>query len=508
MNTEHDPYGRFLENRLRAEKTLTELREAFRCYHAGQMGPAGKICDTILEHSPKQADALHLSGLIALDMGDDDIAVARIRRAIEEDPGNPMFHNNLGLAFEKCRELDKAISCYQKAVKLDTGSYEAYTNLGNAFKAQGKFKKAIGCYKKALEVKPDCAEALLNLVDTQKLKSADRVTLLEQATRMVEQDLTENDSILVNFALGKLYNDEGMFDKAFKHYRRANKLKRGNVRFDGRRHRDYVSRIIETFSADFFTPRQSWGSDSDLPIFIFGMPRSGTTLVEQIIASHPQVFAGGELQFFLKTALELSSILETDLNYPECAGSIHAETAKNIGAVYLKKARELKGFSKHHGRMTDKNPFNFLHLGLIFLVFPRARFIHCQRHPLDTCLSVFFHKFTVGNDFAYDLREVGSYYGEYQRLMAHWGSVLPARIFELKYEDLVRRQEDISREVLAFCGLKWDPRCLDFHQNKRAVFTGSTWQVRQPIYSTSCGRWQHYDRFIGPLKEVLSDLVS
>jgi tetratricopeptide (TPR) repeat protein len=504
---DEDLYGRFVTDRLHAEKILTELVEAIHFYQAGQLAEAEEVCDRILELSPKQADALHLSGLIALQMGNQDKATARIGQAIKEDPSNPAFYNNLGLAFEKRRQLEKAISCYQKAVRLDPGSFEAYTNMGNAFKAQGKFDKGIGCYKKALEAKPDCAEALLNLVDTQKLQRSDRKYFLQQAEQMVGQDLSEDDSIVVNFALGKLYNDQGIFDTAFKHYRIANKLKHRKVKFDVQSHTDYVSRIIETFSKDFFAQRQLWGSDSDLPIFIFGMPRSGTTLVEQIIASHPYVFGGGELQFFMQTEQELSSILETDLNYPECASWIHPETAKNLGEVYVKKARKLTGFSKYHFRTTDKNPFNFLHLGLMYLVFPKAHFIHCQRHPLDTCLSIYFHKFTTGNYFAYDLGDVGFYYREYQRLMDHWRKVLPVSIYELKYEDLVQHQEAISRKLVEFCGLEWDADCLNFHENKRPVFTGSIWQVRQPIYGTSCGRWQHYDKFLGPLKDVLQNLI-
>ncbi|UCG81793.1 MAG: sulfotransferase [Desulfobacterales bacterium] len=504
---EDDLYGRFITDRLQAEKTLTALREAIHCYQSGQLSEAEKICDRILEINPRQADALHLSGLIAFQIGDQDKAAARIGQAIEEDPGNAMYYNNLGLAFEKRRQLEKAIPCYQKAVQLDPGSFEAYTNMGNALKAQGNFEAGILCYKKALGVKPDCAEALLNLVDTQELRRPDAKHYLQLAEQIVEQDLSEDDAIRVNFALGKLHHDLGSFDEAFKHYHLANKLKRRKVMFNTQSHRDYVSRIIETFSNDFFAQRQSWGSDSDLPIFIFGMPRSGTTLVEQIIASHPYVFGGGELQFFIQTEQKLSSILETDLDYPECASWIHPETAKNIGEVYVKKARKLTGLSKYHFRITDKNPFNFLHLGLIYLVFPRAHFIHCQRHPLDTCLSVFFHKFTTGNYFAYDLTDLGSYYREYQRLMEHWRKVLPVSICELKYEDLVQHQEEISREVVAFCGLKWDPKCLDFHQSERPVFTGSIWQVRQPMYRTSCGRWQNYDKFLDPLKEVLKALI-
>jgi hypothetical protein len=237
------------------------------------------------------------------------------------------------------------------------------------------------------------------------------------------------------------------------------------------------------------------------------MPRSGTTLVEQIIASHPEVYGGGELQFFMQTEQKLPAVLEVNSDYPACVNRIHPKTARNLGEVYVSKASNLTGFSKGQVRITDKNPFNFLHLGLISLALPGAHFIHCQRHPIDTCLSAYFHKFTTGNEFAYDLEEVGGYYREYQRLMEHWREVLPVRLFELTYEDLVRDQEEMSRELIDFCGLKWDSACLEFHENQRPVFTGSTWQVRQPMYRTSCGRWQKYDEFLGPLKEVLRDLI-
>lgn len=360
-----DLYGQFVTDRLQTEKTLTELREALHCYQAGWLSAAEEICDRLLEMSPRQADALHLSGLIALQMGKHDKAVARIGRAVKEDPDNRMFHNNLGLAFEKHRQLNEAISCYRKAVGLDPNSFEAYTNMSNELKARGNFEEEIGCYKKALEVKPDCAEALLSLVDTQKVPPTDAEYFLHQAERMAVRDMSEDDSVLINFALGKLYHDQVMFDTAFKHYRIANELKHTKVKFNAESHTKYVSRIIETFSEDLFAERQSWGSDSDLPIFIFGMPRSGTTLVEQIIATHPHVFGGGELQFFVQTEQKLSSILESDLNYPEYASLIHPETARDIGQVYVKKAGRIIGFSKFHSRMTDKNPFNFLHLGLI-----------------------------------------------------------------------------------------------------------------------------------------------
>jgi hypothetical protein len=244
-----------------------------------------------------------------------------------------------------------------------------------------------------------------------------------------------------------------------------------------------------------------------MPIFIFGMPRSGTTLVEQIIASHPNVYGGGELQFFNQMDQNLVSILKSNERYPECMHFIDNQTAYDMAELYIKKTREIVGLSKDYIRISDKNPFNFYHLGLISLLFPKASFIHCQRHPLDTCISIYFQHFLAGNYFAYDLRELGQYYLEYLKLMNHWREVLTISIFELKYEDIVQHQEDVSRKLIEFCGLEWDSACLDFYKKERPVFTASNWQVRQPIYTASCGRWQNYEQFLNPLKELLADFI-
>ncbi len=319
--------------------------------------------------------------------------------------------------------------------------------------------------------------------------------------------MSENALIPVYFAMGKLCDKLEMFKESFEYYRFGNKLRRGQFEFNIDSNVDYVSRIIETFSADFIEHRKSWGSDSEMPIFIFGMPRSGTTLAEQILASHPNVYGRGELQFFNQMDQNLPSILKVNERYPECLNFIDDQTAYTIAELYIKKTREIVGLSKDYTLITDKNPFNFYQLGLISLLFPKASFIHCQRHPLDTCISIYFHNFATGNQFAYDLSELGQYYREYLRLMNHWRKVLPIRIFELKYEDIVQQQEEVSRKLVKFCGLEWDPACLDFYKNDRPVFTASSWQVRQPIYTTSCGRWQNYDQFLDPLKELLADFI-
>jgi tetratricopeptide (TPR) repeat protein len=364
--------------------------------------------------------------------------------------------------------------------------------------------EAINCFEKALQIKPNLMLALLNLVTSERLSYNDSMGLLKMAKSFIAPDISKNDLLLVYFAMGKLCEKLGMFQESFEYYRFGNKLKRDQFEFNIDSNVDYVLRIIKTFSADFIKQRKSWGSNSEMPIFIFGMPRSGTTLVEQIIASHPRVYGGGESLFFHQMDQNLHTVLKLNELYPECLNLINDQAICAIAELYLKKTREVIGRSADYTRITDKNPFNFYHLGLISLLFPKANFIHCQRHPLDTCISIYFNNFSTGNQFAYDLSELGQYYREYLRLMNHWREVLPIRIFELKYEDIIQQQELVSRKLIEFCGLEWDSVCLDFYKNDRPVFTASSWQVRRPVYTTSCGRWRNYDQFLDPLKELLA----
>jgi tetratricopeptide (TPR) repeat protein len=484
-----------------------QLKKAIQYHKSGQLKNAEEVYQKILKTNPNHALTLHMSGLMAHQLDDNDKAVRLLSRAIENEPDIAMYHNNLGLAFEGQQKLDEAISCYLRALQLDPECYEAYTNMGNVLMAQGKLREAISSYKSALRINASYAEALVNLVNTQRVSNSDTKELLQLAESLIQQELSEDDSIRVYFSLGKLCDVSGMFERGFEYFRLGNALKRGKVDFNMDAHKEFISRMVETFSYDFVSERQSWGCDSEAPVFVFGMPRSGTTLVEQIIASHPNAFGAGELQFFVQAENKLPAMLELGENYPECVNWIHRGIAKDIGELYVKQLKKLSGLSVKHSRITDKNPFNFLHLGLISLLLPKARFIHCKRHPLDTCLSIYFHLFTTYNYFAYDLAELGAYYREYRRLMNHWSNVLPQKILELEYEELVRSQEMVSRRLIEYCGLEWDPACLRYYDNDRPVLTATNWQVRQPIYNSSCDRWQNYDQFLNALKDLVADFI-
>ncbi|MHC4474168.1 MAG: tetratricopeptide repeat-containing sulfotransferase family protein [Planctomycetota bacterium] len=479
-----------------------EFQKAMRHQQHGQLKRAEAAFKRILKTDPYHADALHLLGLIAYQTGRVNMATDLMSRSIRSDPNNSLYYNNLGNVFKDLRRIDEAISCYQKAIQLNPYLPGAYHNMGDALQNRGESDQAISCYRKALDLKPDFAEAFYSLAMATKWTYEDSQELINLAEQMEHMNITEDGLTNVYFGLGKTYDDLRSYEKAFKYYRRANQLERRRREFKIESHADYVSRTIETYSPDFINERQSWGIDSEMPIFIVGMPRSGTTLVEQIISSHPNVLGAGESEFFSQLEHKLT-LGQGSLDCSKYLASIDSVDARNISESYLKHMGTLGESFENKSRITDKTPQNFFFLGLIHLLFPKARFVHCQRNPLDNCLSVYFRKFLRGHDYAYDLTEIGQYYAEYERLMDHWHNVLPTETFEVRYEELVRGQEEISRELINFCGLEWDSRCLDFYRNKRSVFT-CMWQVRQPMYTSSTERWKHYVQFLDELGSGLN----
>ena len=312
-------------------------------------------------------------------------------------------------------------------------------------------------------------------------------------------------SVLDHGVVAAAYDDAGDYDVAFGHYKAGNDLKKAASLYQADATSTYVDRVIATFGTEFFARMDRAGSQPELPVFIVGMPRSGTTLVEQILASHPQVHGAGELDYMRQITQALPERLAPDSvggqqTFPECAAKIDTALAERIAEEHLQHLRE---HSASALRITDKTPSNFLRLGLIALLFPKARIIHCQRDPLDTCLSCYFLRFGQGQAFAYDLDDLGRYYRDYARLMEHWRRVLPSPLLEVPYEALVADQEGWSRRLIAFLGLDWDDRCLAFYRSERQVKTASVWQVRQPVYASSIGRWRRYAKHLGPLFAAL-----
>ena len=315
--------------------------------------------------------------------------------------------------------------------------------------------------------------------------------------------LTDRQRFLLHFAAGRLLDRVGSYDEAFENYRIGNRL--FGADFSCRDLANTVDKHVAVYNKEFMrrAPRASHGSQR--PVFIVGMPRSGTTLVEQILSIHPEVYGAGELEDINWMAISLPKTLASSSSYPDCVPELTVDACDQLAAQYLDR---LSALAPDAARLvTDKMPGNYFHLGLVVLLFPEARIIHCTRDPLDICLSCYFQSFIQANNhqYAYNLEHLGCAYRQYQRLMNHWKHVLDVPFMDVSYEELVADQERVTRELLAFCGLPWDERCMRFYESKRNVVTASYDQVRRPLYSSSIGRWRHYEKHLEPLRRALSE---
>lgn len=452
----------------------------------------------LVERYATQPEGLHILGVNAYQEGRLAAAQDFFARAARVNPGAPEYQNSLGNAFHANGEFTPAIAAYERAISLKPDYAQAYHNLGIVLKRQGHFEQAVSHFERSLELDHHNASARRNL-NLMGGAAADDAQL-EQARRELERPgLSEDEQMHLNFALGKILDDRGEYRCAFEHYERANALRRRSVEYDEARYSQLVAGIVATFSAQFISVSGLRGNPSDKPVFILGMPRSGTTLVEHILSSHPKVFGAGELEKLGQLAQQMPARIKTLKSFPECMADLGQGPASAIAKDYL---AHLDGHSREASRVTDKAPNNFLYIGLIRLLFPRAHIVHCTRHRLDTCLSNFFQYYHKGNPFSYDLGELARYYRHYERLMAHWHTQCAGDILDVHYEEMVRDQEAVSRRIVDFVGLDWDDACLTFHKNTRAVSTASSWQVRQPIYTTSVDRAKHYEEFLAPLLDA------
>jgi len=475
-------------------------------------------------------DALNNLGNTLLDLGELREAAYVYDRAVRLDPQRARSHRNLGNALFHLRWLDEAAASYRRALAINPGEHAAHLALGMVLRLQGQAAEAEACCRAALALEPNSAEALAFLADLyadkgqfreaqessqraieidpdlpnawagiashRKMTDADHAWL-KGTQALVAKRLPLRHTISLYYALGKYFDDTRQYDEAFANYRQANELtKRYGLRYEAAAHTQRVNRIIAGFDAESVHRLQARSHSSDRPVFIVGMPRSGTSLTEQILASHPAVFGAGELTYWGRafTAFETAGLTS------EAA----ADLIPGFTAAYLDR---LAALSNAALRVVDKMPENFLNAGLIHAAFPRARIIHMRRHPIDTCLSIYFQYLMI-NTHAYsnDFTDLAHYYGEYQRLMDHWRATIPAEaLLEIPYEGLIEDQEGWSRRMVEFVGLPWDPQCLDFHKTERVVATNSNWQVRQKIHAASAGRFRNYEKYVEPLQRLMDN---
>ena len=446
---------------------------------------------------PKDPETLAYLGLALAWLAKFDEAEPPIDEALalSSDGSDALFAK--GWLLQLTGDPDSATACFEKALAQAPKMIDAHLGLGTNLRDLGRFEEAAQCIKQVLSLDPGNGYALQHLSRSRKFTANDP-ELAAVRRALCRRTRPTQEQIRLHYAAGKMFDDIGEVDEAFDHYRRGNDL--FDVRFDTTAHAEHISALIRTFSPAFFEQTEGYGDPSERPLFIVGMPRSGTTLVEQIIASHPRAFGAGELQDMIRLKERLPELTQADTPYPDCVSRIGQGLAGSLARKYLKKLQEL---SADADRVTDKMPGNFLHLGLIALLFPKARIIHCMRNPLDTCVSIYLTPLYGWHPYACSLTHLGHYYREYQRLMDHWRDVLPLPCLDLVYEDLVADQEGVSRQIIDFCGLEWDERCLTFYDTKRAVQTSSSEQVRRPVSSASIGRWKRYEAHLGALKEAI-----
>ncbi|MHB8256705.1 MAG: tetratricopeptide repeat protein [Acidiferrobacterales bacterium] len=460
-----------------------------------------------IELKPDYADAYNDLGNALLDSDPSPKSAEQgaecFREALRYKPEAPGFHLSLAMALTDIGRYDEADASYRSALHLKPDFPLAAAGLAMLLERKGDFEASYALLKPLVDAGTDniyvalSYAALAGRFDCR----AQAAVLLE---RMLQQPRDERQQVDGHFALGKLYDELQDYPRAFEHFRHANSL--DPRQFDEKQYLRDFDTLIGLFCPERIRHRPRASNRSKLPVFIVGMPRSGTSLTEQILASHPLVYGAGELPDITNIVSRLQADLGASNPYPQC---LDALTGRNIDPIAQRHLDRLVRFSSDAVRVTDKMPHNFLYLGLIDLLFPGARIIHCLRDPVDTCLSIYVQPFNghfnALHPYAHDLRSLGRYYRLYQRLMAHWKSVVRVPLMEFQYEELVDNQEAMSRRLVEFCELDWDDRCLRFHETARVVKTASHDQVRRPIYRKSVARWKNYEQFLGPLIDALED---
>ncbi|CAN5213716.1 tetratricopeptide repeat protein [soil metagenome] len=542
----HVSLARSLNNQQRLPEALTVLREAVRlnpddgfarcclghvARRLGSLDVAAEAYRAAAELAPDDPRAHRGLGEVCYARGDHSAAAASLRRALELAPGDLDALYNFGLACHAEGELEQAVAAFRDVLARDARHLDALTNLASAYRTLGAIDDAEAAFRRALTIDarhPPALAGLAALLDltgrtTEGIEllearapgadaAADivlcRAELLRHAGRAREaqasferlaarDDLSPPQRTVLEFSLCGILDALGQYDCAFRHAAAANQSM--PVRFDSAARRNAVDELIAIFSREAMAALPRSSNRSSLPVFIVGMPRSGTSLVEQIVASHPAVFGAGELRDIGRATRGLGARLGAP--WPDCVPRLTRELLDEQSGAYLSRLADLGAGA---ARVTDKMWQNFENLGLIELLLTRARVIHCQREPLDTGLSCYFQSFAlIGPPFSYGLAHIGAYYREYLRLMRHWRQVSTLELLEIRYEDLVEDPEAHSRRLIEFLDLPWDPACLDFHRNPRIVRTASSRQVREPVFGRSVNRHRHYARFLDPLREAL-----
>jgi tetratricopeptide (TPR) repeat protein len=454
---------------------------------------------------PEYPEALVGIARVQQDAGDLDAARRAVELAIDAEPDKAEYQSLLGSIHNEAGDTGKARDCFEKALTMDEEQVSAYLGLGNLEMEQGHLDEAQRLYEKGLALDPENTAAHVAMTHLVKM-TADHPSLLalEQEASKVDE-LHSSRAMSLHFALGKAYDDIKDADKAFPHFLAGNRIKRSKVEYSADKHSQSIENIKQIFNSDMLQSLAGAGCPSRRPIFIMGMPRSGTTLTESIISSHPDVFGAGELRDLMQIARNPNGN-SSEPGFPNSMKGITGEQLYQLGEKYV---AALDKYDTDAPRVTDKMPANFLALGFAHLAMPNARIIHIRRNPVDTCLSNYSKLFNRGQFHSYELEELGRFYLDYVNIMDHWREVLPeGSFYEVQYEDLVNDAPEQARALIDYCDLEWHDACLDFHKSRRRVKTASVTQVRKPVYQSSVERWRPYEKHLQPLLEVLAPVLD
>jgi tetratricopeptide (TPR) repeat protein len=463
----------------------------------GDADQAEKMFRDALRLQPNFIESWNNLGGVLEEKGSTNEAIECYKISIKISPEIALTHYNLGIAYKKAGQSDAALASYNCAVLLDPNLSQVHQNVGVIFQELGRFDEAIACFRKALDINPESIEALYSLSLSRKFDAyTDDVQMMENI--FLKSETSTFNKIQLGFGLGKIYEDLKNYEKAFTYIDQANLLKRQTYFYNVDADVQIFKSIAETFNNTFFESRNGYGIEDRSPIFIIGMPRSGTSLMEQILSNHPDIHGAGELPDLPNICFSHGKII--DSAFTDKTAGLNAENFRDMALKYVSVLRSHSSQSPH---VTDKMPENYYYVGMIKLMMPNAKIVHCQRDAMDTCLSNLKNNFEIDTLYAYDQKELGTYHLAYAELMAHWNKILPGFILNIQYEDLVSSPEQMIRKILDYCGLEYSGDCLNFHKSTRIVRTASLYQVRQPMYKSSVKSWQHYERQLEPLRGIL-----
>lgn len=516
-----------------------KLALAAEHHKAGRHEEASRQYRALLAESPNDVDAMRLLAGILASQSDVEEAEALLRKAVSLAPDYALAFLDLGRLFQEQHRYAEAIECFQRTIRLQPSAAKprhllastlapvgrtedaldtyrqvlelqprhagAWLGLGHTLKTVGRQREAIEAYRECIRVRPDNGETYWSLANLKTYQlTADDMRAMESALARADE-LTDQSAVNFLFALAKAHEDAGDFDTAWDYYQRGNAKQRMLEHYDPVQTETANDEIIETFDASFLQSAAGQGHSDAAPIFVLGLPRSGSTLIEQILASHSQVEGTSELPYLGRVATSLNRNRADGVNYPQAVRELGTAHFKALGREYLQCAQVHRRSEKP--RFVDKMPNNFPSIGFLHLVLPNAKIIDARRYPLDATLSCYRQLFAKGQTFVYDLTEIGEYFLEYQRLMDHWHEVLPGRVLTVQYEDLVTDFDCQLRRLLDYCELPWEDACASFHETDRPVRTASSEQVRQPIYAKSIHFWRNYEAHLGELIEVLEPVL-